>query len=379
MAVAVKNAPETRTSSAVPNVQLVSVIGAVYLVASLAVIFKAIPELLRLLIGNTESFGGVSLLVLVMLAGAAGLIYVGGKLLGPKQLPGTRAGIFVCLLFLLIALLLTRWVSLWLEYWVYFHYLFTDSGKIVGIVLTALAGVGFLVLFGRWFFRRSFAQTLARIEGQGWFSAHAYKPHQGQKVRRGTILGLLVLIAAGIWTLHSHKTLEHGLPNWEIGIPFTGTMVDIQPNDAKDEIVKQYNDTWQKNGIPAYAYRTIRDHYDPANYVRIDTITDIGDFKRGQVLRRTDFFEERKKLPEIDKEKLLDKDEVQKLKEENPSQSVPRPGVVPADPPRAHGVGDDHTAAAHSIHCPVAPAGRGVVVCLADRQSAGLRRLSHRH
>ena len=68
-----------------------------------------------------------------------------------------------------------------------------------------------LVLAGRWFFRARDGRVPREFEDQGWFTATAYKKSQGQRVRRGTIVGILTLAVCGIWTLTiGHHTLETG-------------------------------------------------------------------------------------------------------------------------------------------------------------------------
>src|SRR5262249_54968165 len=116
MAVAVKNTPETSTHSLFDRVAVVSLVGVVYLLGSLAIIFAALPALwwngFHL---DRDSFTAVALLGLAMVVVFGGLAFVGGKLLGPHPTPGTKAGIFVGLVGFLIVLWLARWISTWVE------------------------------------------------------------------------------------------------------------------------------------------------------------------------------------------------------------------------------------------------------------------------
>src|SRR5262249_61412033 len=155
MAVAEKKVQETRTSSPFTRVGLVSLVGVVYVLGSLGILFKLIPDLWRLLWGGlgfqVGSFASFTFQAIAILAALVGLVVLGGRLLGPKQVPGARAGIFVALIYFLFALLMTRWVSMWIEHWVYYERWFgNDSGRLVGIILTAVAGAGFLFLAIRW-------------------------------------------------------------------------------------------------------------------------------------------------------------------------------------------------------------------------------------
>ena len=94
MAVAVKNAPVSAAPSPFDRMAVVSLVGAAYVIVSLAIVFGALPYLWRTATGLT-GIGGDVLLGLVMLAAATGLAVLGARLIGPKQPAGARAGIFV--------------------------------------------------------------------------------------------------------------------------------------------------------------------------------------------------------------------------------------------------------------------------------------------
>ncbi len=345
MAVAEKKVQETSTSSPFDRVPVVSLVGVVYVLGCLGVVFKFVPELWRRLwdaIGrDANSFTANTLLVLAMLAAAVGLIVLGARLLGPKQQPGIRAGIFFGLLLFLFVLLMSRWVSLWVEYWVYYEHWFGDAGRTVGIAVTVLAAAGFLYLAGRWFLKPGFERMVLGFEGAGWFNARSYKPQQGQKVRRGTILGLLFLLGAGIYTMVAHNVLAGGSPDWQIGIPFTGTTVHISPGDARSMLDEKYPN-WEK-GVPSYEFRDkILPGFDPTKWVRIDSTREIkvayreGDeeikreFKPGEIVEKRTIIDLKKKLVEsgsVD----TDKDALPNAEEAKTKGGVAV--VVPVSPP----------------------------------------------
>jgi preprotein translocase SecE subunit len=229
MAVAVKN-PTDAPPSVLDRVAVVSLLGTLYVVGSLGIVFGLIPNLWWRTFPEGSWVAG-AFLGLVMLIAATGLAFLGGRLLGERSLPGVRAGIFVGLILFLVVLLLTRWVSMWLEYWIYEGGMFGGSAT-TGAVLTAVAGLVFLFLGVRWFMREKFEKFLVRLEEQGWFTAKSYKPLQGLKVRRGTVFGILLIAGAGIYTLINHGTLARGPLNWELNIPFTANAVITDPGDA---------------------------------------------------------------------------------------------------------------------------------------------------
>ena len=232
--VAVKN-QETSSSGALDRLRLGVLGGVLYVLGSLAVLFELLPWLwwgplgfTRPAAGGGGSVGALALLVLVGVAVAGALGYAGARLLGPHPTPGVKAGVFTALLTLLFVALLTRWASLYFEGWAY-------DGKIgesLGIILTVAVGVVLLVLVGRFFFLApSFGARMVAFEEQGWFSARRYKPSQGLRVRRATMLGIMLLGAAGIYSLYNHGTLTNaGVKDWVLRVPFSSVVIPILPD-----------------------------------------------------------------------------------------------------------------------------------------------------
>jgi preprotein translocase SecE subunit len=226
--VAVKNA-ETASPGLLSRLHVGILAGVVYVVGSLAVLFKLLPWLWWEKFDLSRTAVNTSLLVLLGIAAAAGLVYLGLRLLGPRPTPGVKAGIFLALLSLLLVILLTRWASMWFEGWVY------DSralGETTGIVLTVAVGVVLLGLVVRFLFLPAgFAAKVVAFEEQGWFSTTSFKRSQGQRVRRGTMVGILALVGCGIYALEAHKTLARSA-SWSVNIPFTGKETVTALNDA---------------------------------------------------------------------------------------------------------------------------------------------------
>src|SRR5262249_36830368 len=69
-------------------------------------------------------------------------------------------------------------------------------------------------------------------EEQGWFTFKTFKPGQGLRVRRGTILGILLLAGAGIWVMIQRGTVGRDSPDMGLNIPFTGKMVVTDLGDT---------------------------------------------------------------------------------------------------------------------------------------------------
>jgi len=231
MAVAVKNAPVSAAPSPFDRMAVVSLAGAAYVIVSLAIVFGALPYLWRTATGLT-GIGGDVLLGLVMVAVATGLALLGARLIGPKQPVGARAGICVAIVLFVVVLLLTRWASLWLEYGVFAHHLFGPSGVTVGLALTGLILLALLVGEVYLFFRPDVEKYLVQLEGQGWFTAASYKGLQGQRVRRGTILGILLLAGSGVYTMMNNGFLRRLPESWALNVPFTGVVTVVSQGDA---------------------------------------------------------------------------------------------------------------------------------------------------
>jgi preprotein translocase SecE subunit len=169
-------------------------------------------------------------LILLELAAASVLGYLAYRLTGPTPLPGLRSGLFLILGSLLLVLLLTRLVSIWIEYFVYDSPVLPETW---GIGLTGALGIGLVVLLFRFFFYKpGWQQKLIGFEEQGWFSVRSYKRSQGQRVRRGTIVGLLALAGSGVFILVNHRTLETGSKDWVLDVPFTGRVTMTNVGDA---------------------------------------------------------------------------------------------------------------------------------------------------
>ena len=65
---------------------------------------------------------------------------------------------------------------------------------------------------------------MVQTEEQGWYSLFGYKPAQGLKARRYTLIGLVLLGWTGIYSL-ANNTLLGG--NWVWKVPFTDTTVTL--------------------------------------------------------------------------------------------------------------------------------------------------------
>jgi preprotein translocase SecE subunit len=219
MTVAVKKMPEVSTRSLFDRLAVASLAGVVYVLGSIGLVAKGLPALWWTYLGlSRQSFPAWALLIVAMLASIGGLIYVGGRLLGQNPPRGVRAGICVGLVGVFILAMIAKWIGGALENWSFERHWFSQQ---VGIGIMIAVGVLLLGLFVRFFFHPRFENFLRAFEDQGWFHAVSYKPSQGLRVRRGTMLGFLILIGSGVYAYE--RSLQSGAENWEISLPYTAT------------------------------------------------------------------------------------------------------------------------------------------------------------
>jgi preprotein translocase SecE subunit len=237
MAVAEKPVAEKLAGSLEARLAKNSLLGGVFVLLSLWIVFGGLPELWKRLFHPLTSSGKVedllnpflssALLLLVEIGVIVGLFFIGRVLETPNPVHGLRAGIFMFCVFFFIIVWITDWIGSLLVQ--------AQLEGAVGIFITA--GV-FLVLafFASRFYRKpGFCRWLCRVEDNGWFHATSYKPNQGMRVRRGSMLALLVLGGCGIITSVSHHTWGREIVlsgivvqanNWQIAIPFMESEAD---------------------------------------------------------------------------------------------------------------------------------------------------------
>jgi preprotein translocase SecE subunit len=290
MAVAVKNTPEIASHGLLDRLAVASLAGTVYAIGWIGIVFYLVPNLWWRAFPR-DSAVAWSFLILIDLAVAVGLTLLGARLLGPKAPHGVRAGICAGLIGVVLVLLLSRWASLWFEHWVY------DTGWFgvsVGAVLSAAVLVLLLAGLVRLFFHPKFEQFLLTVADQGWFRAQAYKANQGQKVRRGTVLGLLLIAGAGVYTLLNHGTLKRAPADWALNVPFTTEITVEYPGDVGEHLPAPPG-----SGKPVVSRaeldRINREFADPGAWMKI-YLPGNTDWKVGQLVKRSEFDEKVKEL-----------------------------------------------------------------------------------
>ncbi|MBO0700784.1 MAG: preprotein translocase subunit SecE [Zavarzinella sp.] len=201
MAVAVQPSSETKKPSQAMGLYAASIAGAAYVLIAAAIVLRIIPELWERAIGPaltsaTNSFVSTALLIAIQVGAAVGLLYGGSRLGAGKQATGLRGGIF----FMIVAAFLVFFAAR-------FFLIHASRGFNFGSVVAMLFNAVIVFLVVQFFRTGRFTEWSVALDQGGWFEARSYKRTQGLRVRRLTILGLLLLAGSGIWTLMNHNYL----------------------------------------------------------------------------------------------------------------------------------------------------------------------------
>lgn len=246
MAVVEQAAPQHVPHSPYKQLGLASLAGAIYVLFALIFVFGLLPTIWDEVWGITAAaaagleppinpfLSGVLLLITMIVVGAA-IWWLGMQLDRQHAQPGLRAGIF----FGAVAITIVLWLVTKIG-----HMMASDEGNVIGMGFAGImvAGFGFLIA---WLFSQpGFARWLGRVEDAGWFHAVPYKGNQGVRVRRGTILGLLIVGLCGIYSLVSGGALGvryRGTTDWFWEIPFSRTQLEGAEGYAYTFVPLVYN------------------------------------------------------------------------------------------------------------------------------------------
>jgi preprotein translocase SecE subunit len=219
-----ENAPvtiERSPRSAQQHLALGSLLGALYVLGGLWIVFAGLPvlwaDVLRVQ-DFTNDFLSEALLLMVCLAAVGGLIYGGYQLMRNQHQPGLRAGIFFASVLVFAAFWITEAIGNLIGD--------QDIDTTVGLVLLVIVLGGLLAGLTLVFLQPGWARLLEAVEAQGWFHLGSFKGSQGVRVRRGTVVGVLALGLCGIITLVTHRTFGYeGLGqtsnDWYWLVPFS--------------------------------------------------------------------------------------------------------------------------------------------------------------
>jgi preprotein translocase SecE subunit len=208
MATAVETSSQPQAPSPPAGLLTASLVGAVYVLASIAVVLYAVPALWDQYVAANVAMNGMveaSLRITLKIAVIGVLAWFGMSLAGANPPKGLRGGIFLIVVLAAIIFLLVRWVGVSFE-------------GMPGQVMTAIVAVA--LIFGAFKLVTSprGERWMISLEEQGWFHAKAYKRVLGIRVRRLTMLGMLLLGGTGVYSLYNQGSLKS---DWTVDIPFT--------------------------------------------------------------------------------------------------------------------------------------------------------------
>lgn len=225
MAVAVNKDPQVKVSAAPMGLVGASLVGTAYVVLGVLAVCYLLPWVWQAYAATAvqDTLGGFynqGLLLLLMAGAAVGLVVVWRRTIGQRVPQGTRAGIFLTLFWLAVALV-TTYVVLWLVEKIFTLISGAETVQTNGPFLGGAVILGMAIFWVRFLYRRftreKYLNGLQATEEQGWFTFKPYKRGQGLRIRRLTMLGLLLLIGTGLW-------FYRGAPNlnvwWSLTVPF---------------------------------------------------------------------------------------------------------------------------------------------------------------
>jgi len=224
--------PPPSANSTHAGLVIASVVGALVVLAGAMIAGYLVPkvwdEYLAPATGQLPGFLNLSLRLLFQLGSIAAVLYAGVLLAGASPPRGLRGGIF-----LVVAMVVTIFIVLSIV-----HSFVADLGYALPVMIAVMAAL----LFGTYkILMSAWAETkMHTLESQGWFHPKSFKATQGLKLRRYTMVGILLVGWSGAWSLFHHRALGYGdlilnvpfmeggfavLPSKEITIPILIALV----------------------------------------------------------------------------------------------------------------------------------------------------------
>jgi preprotein translocase SecE subunit len=240
MAVAVSSTSEPKQPKRSPqemNLLVASFIGAVLVLGFAALVLRGVPsawETLAASLGIKDPIVMLAVQVTAQIAAAIGLIYVSSRFRTGQRATGVRGGIFFMIAVAFVGFFCLRGL-----------YAAIGEKFSPAHIVVMLFYVVILFLMVQFFRTGRFTQWSVALDQGGWFDTHSYKRTQGLRVRRLTILGMLLIAGSGVWTLMNHNYLPQNskvkLPDgteisnrmgdWVVG----GTVLEPDPKGVSPE------------------------------------------------------------------------------------------------------------------------------------------------
>jgi len=217
MSVAAPTTTETKGPSSPMSLWAASMLGAVYVLMALAVVFYGVPQVWQMAVAGwlepaTNSFVNVTFRIIAQIAAVVALVIFARSLAGPRPQPGLRGGTFLAILTIAVAFYIARWIAFTVERMSTKF----ELGQVFSLLIAGVLGW----LFIKYLRSDRMTRWAVGLESAGWLDARFYKRNQGVRVRRFTILGVLLVLGTGIYAMIHNNVL--GPKDWVAIIPFSG-------------------------------------------------------------------------------------------------------------------------------------------------------------
>jgi preprotein translocase SecE subunit len=186
-----------------------SLVAATFVLAGLFVAGFAVPKLLGSLLGVT--FFALFVKLVLQVAAVIGIAWLGGKLAGNNPPHGLRGGIFICISVFFFVFFLFRGVGL-------------NATSGIGQVITGVFGISLIFAAYKFLTSHRARDMMIALEDMGWFHTFSYKRTQGLRMRRYTIIGILIIGLSGVWSL-MHGGLGSG--DLTMRVPFVNQAITV--------------------------------------------------------------------------------------------------------------------------------------------------------
>ncbi|MBP3956587.1 preprotein translocase subunit SecE [Gemmata sp. G18] len=190
MATAIEPSSAPSTPGQSLSLPIASLFGAIYVCAALAIVFYLLPvtwaEYVTPNLGNKPA--DYLFWFIAEVAAIAALAWFGSKIAGDAP-RGVHGGIFLMISAIITIFFVARAFAMNIE-------------GTAGMAVSGAVAIGLAFLAVRFFTSTTGSRWMIAMEEQGWFSSHQYKRSLGVKVRRITILGVLLIGGSGAWSLY---------------------------------------------------------------------------------------------------------------------------------------------------------------------------------
>jgi preprotein translocase SecE subunit len=223
MSVAAPTSTEAKSVSSPPSLWTTGLVGAVFVLAALAVIFYGVPQLWQMSIGAwlaPNKFLDYSFRLVAQVLVFVVLAMLGVLMVGPNPPKGLRGSVFLGIATIIVGFFLGRGTLMVVEHMAHKF----DFGHLVSLLFIGVC----LFFFYKFLASDRFPRWSVGLEAAGWFDVKAYKRQQGVRVRRLTIFGIILLLDSGVYAMVHNNAVPPG--NLEISLPLTDSKLVLLPD-----------------------------------------------------------------------------------------------------------------------------------------------------